>query len=277
MSPRLLLAATVLLAPAGLSGQTATLENPVFQADMLYLAGEPGLAFERLEERLSTDPTDYDALWRAARAAVTLGIREDGSRAQNAWLDPAILLADRAREVRPDALEGIYWHGVAAGRRAMNAAPGYAVELAQLVHDDAHRILAADSLHGGAHNMLGRLNYEVMSLSRIKRLLARTFLGTEALDETSWEAADFHLRRAAELSPDQVAFHFDLARLHEKRDRREEAVRELGHVLALPAIDPLDPDLRARARAWLESWGVDRPSVEADPVQDHRVAADATR
>lgn len=271
----LLLAVMVLLAPADLSAQMTALGNPVVQADMLYLAGEPELAFERLEGRLSVDPTDYDALWRAARAAVALGVREDGSRAQNAWLDPAILLAERAMDVRPEALEGIYWHGVAAGRRAMNAAPGYAVELAQIVYDDAHRILAADSLHGGAHNMLGKLNYEVMSLSRIKRLLARTFMGTEALDETSWEAADHHLHRAAELSPELVGFHFDLAQLHRKRDRREDAIRELGHVLSLPAVHPNDDELQEEARARLEGWDVAPASLVVDPLGDHAEGAGA--
>lgn len=265
----------VLLAPTGLSGQTTALGDPVVQADMLYLAGEPELAFERLEERLSMDPTDYDALWRAARAAVALGVREDGSRAQNAWLDPAILLAERATDVRPEALEAIYWHGVAAGRRAMNAAPSYAVELAQIVYDDAHRILAVDSLHGGAHNMLGKLNYEVMSLSRIKRLLARTFMGTEALDETSWEAADHHLRRAAELSPELVGFHFDLAELHGKRDRREDAIRELAHVLSLPPVHPNDTEIQEEARSRLDGWGVAPDSLVVDPVADHAAGAGA--
>lgn len=270
-----LLAVMVLLAPTALSGQTTGLADPVVQADMLYLAGEPALAFERLEDRLSSDPTDYDALWRAARAAVALGGREDGSRAQNAWLDPAILLAERAMDVRPEGLGGIYWHGVAAGRRAMNAAPSYAVELAQIVYDDAHRILAADSLHAGAHNMLGRLNYEVMSLSRIRRLLARTFMGTEALDETSWEAAGHHLRRAAELSPGLVGYHFDLARLHRKRDRREDAIRELGHVLSLPAVHPGDPEMQEEARSRLDGWDVAPDSLVVDPVADHAAGAAA--
>ena len=243
--------------------------DPVAEADRLYLADEPRRAFDRLAAHLATDSTDYGALWRAARSAVTLGIREEGSRAQNAWLDPAILLAARAVDVDPDGLDGIYWHGVAAGRRAMNAGPGYAVELAQMVHDDAHAILAVDSLHGGAHNMLGKLNYEVMSLSRIKRLLARTFMGGDALDQTSWEQADDHLRRAADVWPGFVLFHFDLARLHEKRGRKEDAIRELGHVLALPPVHPLDSDLQAQARAELEAWGVEVDTVEVDVDRDH--------
>lgn len=258
-----------LLMPVGLTAQMAGLGGAVAEADLLYFAGAPRMAFERLEDHLAADPLDYAALWRAARSAVALGIREEGSRAQNAWLDPAILLAQRAVDARPLGLEGIYWHGVAAGRRAMNAGPGYAAELAQIVRDDARAILAVDSAHGGAHNMLGKLSYEVMSLSVLERLLARTFLGGDALDDTSWEKAEHHLRRAAEAWPQVVLFHYDLAELYRKRDRRREAVEELGHVLALVPIHPVDASVQEEARALLEEWGAGDGIVAVDPVGDH--------
>ncbi|NNL30435.1 MAG: hypothetical protein HKO77_05400, partial [Gemmatimonadetes bacterium] len=237
--PRLSLAvlSTALLALAlgwaPVEGQFAGFGGPLAEADMLYTAGEPRLAFERLETHLSTDSADYGALWRAARSAVVLGIEEEDHRDQNAWLDPAILYAERAVSLRPGGVDGTYWRGVAAGRRAMNAGPGYAVELAEVVYEDAHAILTVDSLHGGAHNMLGKLNYEIMSLSRVKRLLARTFMGNDALNDTSWENAEYYLHRAAEVWPDFVLFHFDLGQLYEKRDRRELAIREMLHALSL--------------------------------------------
>jgi len=270
MTSRLvLLALTLAMLPAHLGAQLAGLGGAVAEADMLYLAGEAKLSFERLDAYLETDSTDYGALWRAARAAVVLGIAEQGSRQQNAWLDPAILLANRAVELRPAEIDGIYWRGVASGRRAMNAGPRYAVELAEVVHDDAHAILAIDSLHGGAHNMLGKLNYEVMSLSRVKRLVARTFMGNEALDDTSWENAERHLRTAAEAWPDFVLFHFDLGQLYRKRGRREEAAREFAHALALPVVHPTDLGLQMEANEFLEEWGIVADSLYAGVTTDH--------
>lgn len=260
-----LLVASAALTPSGLHAQIAGFGDAVAEADMLYLAGEPRAALDRLEGHLAADSTDYDALWRAARSAVALGIQEEGSRAQNAWLDPAMRFGDRAVAVRPDGVDGLYWRGVATGRRAMNAAPGYAADLSQIVYDDAHAILEADPDHAGAHNMLGKLNYEIMSLSGIKRLIARTFMGNEALDDTSWEDAEHHLRRATELSPDDILFHFDYGQLLRKRDRRDEAVRELSCVLALPAVEPIDPLLQDRARTLLAGWGVSPDSIPDHP------------
>ncbi|MEM7415035.1 MAG: hypothetical protein AAF389_06015 [Gemmatimonadota bacterium] len=248
--------AVLLTLPGQLSGQFLDLGGPIEEADLLYLSGEARQSLEVLERYLAEDSTDVGALWRAARSAVIIGITEDGSRNQNRWLDPAIGWAGRAVELEADNVDGLYWRGVATGRRAMNAAPSYAAQLAQVVYDDAHAILATDPDHGGAHNMLGKLNYEVMALSRVKRLAARTFMGNDALRDMSWENAEHHLSLAAEAWPDYVLFHFDLAQLHRRRDRREEAIESYRRVLALPAVHPVDAGFQDQARAQLAEWGV---------------------
>lgn len=256
VSPTLLVLLGLLaVAPAAASGQFMELD-PIAEADRLYLAGHLAPALDLLERQIEADSADAAALWRAARAAVVMGIAEEGSRNQNLWLDPAIGWANRAVELDPANLETIYWRGVATGRRAMNAAPSYAASLVQVVYDDAHRILAADSLHAGAHNMLGKLNYEIMTVSRIKRLIARTFMGNDALDDMSWENAEYHLHRAAEAAPETVLFHFDLAQLYRRRGRRDEAVEAYRRVLALPAIHPVDAGYQAQARAQLDDWDI---------------------
>jgi tetratricopeptide (TPR) repeat protein len=245
VAPLILLA---LVEGSPVAGQRPSFVAPIAEADSLYLAGEPLLSLERLQPYLEGDTTDYDALWRAARASVVIAIEEEDHLVQNGWLDPALQYASKAAEARPGDIDGLYWRGVSAGRRAMNAGPGYAVELAQVVYDDANAILAVDSLHGGAHNMLGKLNYEVMSLSRVKRLIARTFMGNEALKDSSWEQAEHHLRAAVETWPDFVLFHFDLAQLYRKKGRWEEAAAEYARALDLPAVHPTDRRFQAQAR-----------------------------
>lgn len=270
------LAAFALLCTATtVRAQLTDFGGAVQQADMLYLAGEPEQSYDVLTKRIEAEPDDFEALWRAARAAVVVGIAQQDYRDQNRWFDPAVSLAHQARALRPDDLDALYWEGVAAGRRAMNAGPGYAVELAEVVYDDAHAILAQDSLHAGAHNMLGKLNYEIMSLSRIKRLIARTFMGNEALNDTSWDQAQEHLKRAAELWPDFVLFHFDLAQLYRKRGRREEAVVEYRRALAQPVQHPTDVRLQAQAREALVEWdvGLDSLDTTSAPARSSDAAA----
>jgi tetratricopeptide (TPR) repeat protein len=248
----------------------AEASGAVAEADRLYRAHDTEAALEVLRAHLAIDSTDAGALWRAARAAVAVGIELEGSRVQNAFFDPAIVWARSAVGLQPADLTSHYWLAVASGRRAHNAGTSYAVELAQVAYDEAHLILNADSLHGGAHNILGKLNYEVMSLSRIKRFLARTFMGNDALDDMSWENAERHLTAAVQAWPGVVHFHHDLALLHRKRGRREEAIVEFRTVLSLPAIDPRDELLKEEARQQLYAWSANaqQSSVSDAPPKD---------
>tara|TARA_Y100000590_G_scaffold449702_1_gene588270 strand:- start:981 stop:1847 length:867 start_codon:yes stop_codon:yes gene_type:complete len=241
---------------AGASAQLTRLSTPISRSDVAYSAGNPLLSYEILHEYIEGDSASYDALWRSARAAVQVGMERQGSREQNQWLDPAIRLSELAITLRPDGIEGLYWHGFAAGRRAMNASASYAVALAQIVHQDAHDILASDSLHGGAHNMLGKLNYEVMSLSWFERTIAKMFMGNKALDDTSWQNAEYHLAKAVDIWPDLILFHFDMGQLHRKRGRREEAIASFRQVLSLGAVHPIDIKLQDQAREILNDWGM---------------------
>jgi tetratricopeptide (TPR) repeat protein len=229
--------------------------SPIGAADALYFSGRPREAFEVLADHLERDPRDYEALWRAARAAVVLGIAEEGIERQNDWLDPAIELGDRAVAERPDGIDGLYWRSAAQGRRALNAGPTYAADLAQRVYDGAHAILALDPNHGGAHNLLGKLNYEIMSLSRVERFLGRVLVRKQALRDSSWEAAELHLHRAAEAWPELVLFQFDLAQLYRKRGRKEEARAALQRVTEMRPLHPPDVSFQRDARRYLEELG----------------------
>jgi tetratricopeptide (TPR) repeat protein len=256
--PTSLLLALLAVAPSALAAQPHehTAETIAAEADALYFAGRPRDAYDLLAEHLEANHLDYEALWRAARSAVVLGVGEEGVERQNEWLDPAIVLGDRAVAERPRGLDGLYWRAAAAGRRSMNAGPGYGADLAQRVYDDAHTILAVDPLHGGAHNLLGKLNYEIMSLSRIERFIGRTLVRKQALRDSSWEQAETHLSTAAESWPDYVLFQFDLALLHRKRGRREESVAAFQRVTGMVPVHPSDVSFQADAQRSLQEMSV---------------------
>jgi tetratricopeptide (TPR) repeat protein len=117
-------------------------------------------------------------------------------------------------------------------------------------------MLAMDPSHAGAHNVLGTLQYEVMTLSRVERFLARTFLGeNEALRGSSWEGAEEEHRAAVALDPDAILYRYHLARTLRRRDRRDEALAELRMVLSLPPRYPVDGDVQDDARRMLRRMG----------------------
>jgi len=248
------LAWALLLGSAAAAGAQPT-SDVVSEADRLYFAGKVEEAFTLLQGHLATDSTDYEALWRAARAGVVAGVLRHGITSQNERLDPAIVLGDRAVAVRPDGIDGLYWRGAAEGRRALNAGSNYAARLVQRVYDDAHAILALDSLHGGAYNLLGRVNYEIMDLPRVARFFARRLVGNKAIQDSNWEDAEKYLKRAAELWPDNVLFQLDVGDLYQRRGRDDEARVQLQKVLEMPSLHPADDYFKDSARSFLEELG----------------------
>lgn len=240
---------------AQVSIERASTAGPLDSADVLYFAGQPEDAAELLREHLTDHPDDYDALWRFVRSALIVGDAADGWRNQNPWLDTGMEFGDRAVAMRPDGVEGRYWRAAVTGRRALNAVAEYGAELAQRAYEDAQIVLAVDPHHGGAHNILGNIFFEIMSLSRIERFIGRTFVRTSALRESSWEKAELHLEEAASEWPDWVLFQFDLAKLYRKRGRKDDARAAYAHVIHMPLVHPYDAALQADAEHALEELG----------------------
>lgn len=254
----LLTSICTLLSAAPCAGQLMKLEPIVrieAHADALYFGGEPREAYDLLHAHVEEHPDDYDALWRLSRAAIVLGVEEEEVLDQTYWYDRGMEFGDRAVALRPDGIEGRYWRGASSGRRALNAAPEYGAELAQRAYEDAHAILALDPHHGGAHNLLGKIFFEVMSMSRIQRFLGRTFMRTEALSESSWEAAEEHLEAAAAAWPEWVLFQYDVAALYRKRGRKDDAREAYLRVMRMRPVHPTDLELQRDAARALEELG----------------------
>jgi tetratricopeptide (TPR) repeat protein len=251
------LCACAVAAPCGAQIPAALnwVEGAVESADALYFAGQPEAAFERLREHLADHPNDYEALWRVVRSTLILGDAGEGWRVQNSWFDTGMAFGDQAVEARPDGVEGRYWRGAVYGRRALNAVPEYGAELAQVAYDDAQVILALEPAHGGAHNILGKIFFEVMSMSRIERFFGRTFVRGDALRKSSWEAAELHLEAAAEDWPDSILFQYDLGELYRKRGRKDEARAAYARVASMPAVHPSDRSVQEDAERALEELG----------------------
>ena len=221
------------------------------EGDDLHARHRPREALDVFQRVLATDSTDYDALWRAAREAVSLGMLTGDEEARRAFYGEAEGFARRAVETREEALEGHHWLSVALGRRAGDEGPRTKIDLARRIREEALFVLEKDSLHAGAHHVLGEWNAEVMRLNGLTRFVARKLLGADTFDEASWEAAAAHLGRSVELEPRVLIHRLAFARVLLDRGRREEARQHLREVLERPALDPVDPVVKQAAQELL--------------------------
>ena len=227
-------------------------ETVLLRADSLFDAWETQAAYELLAARIDRLPHDYEARWRAARAGLVLGILEDDEELEVVWFERAATHGTAAAEIMEDGVDGLYWAAASRGRQALQHGPRTSTELAQQMWDLTERVLALDPEHGGGHNILGKLNYEVQTLGRIQRALARLVLRQPFLSSTSWEQSLDHHRRAVAAEPDVVLFQMDLGQALHRSGNSAEARRVLEHALTLPDVWPVDPKFKEQIREYLE-------------------------
>lgn len=228
------------------------------RADSLFQGGEARLALAEVEIFLEEDPRSYEGLWRAASLAVAVGMaREEEGEAAEArdWYRRAGQWADAAIEVDPGAVEARYWRLAVLGRDALSVGSREASALGDRIRREALSILDDHPDHPGAHNVLGRLYFEIMSVSGVSRFLGRAFLRGEALREASWEKAEHHLTRAVAEAPGVAMFQLDLGRLLLERDRTVEARAVLERAVTLAESHPPDRIFAREARRLLSEDG----------------------
>jgi tetratricopeptide (TPR) repeat protein len=227
----------------------------VVVADSLFFGMDPLGALDRLEARLEVAPRDEEARWRAARAALALGLLEDDPGRRLQWLRVADQHGDSALALDPNDTDALAWSAAVTGRLALAARGAREkVRLGQEVWDLTHRLLAIDPDDALAHDVLGKLNLEILKLSGLQRFMARVFLGSDPIKRASWEDAERHLRAAIASDPTVVLFYLDMGEMYRHQERREEAIAAYRAGLAVPDLYPPDEkfkrDLRTRL-GWL--------------------------
>ncbi len=239
--------------PRGIPAREPTAEGLLDRGDLAHAALRPREALGYYLSILSSEPNRYDALWRAAREAVNLGMLATEGTERKSRNAEAEGFARRARFADPSGVEGAEWLAIALGRRARSGGPRPRARLAVAVREAALAALALDSANAGAHHVLGMWHAEVRRLPAVGRWLARRMPGGAVFAEASWEAAERHLLTAVALDPGGLIHHVDLARLYVDTGRAEEARAQLRETLERPAIEPVDPLHKQEAQELLRA------------------------
>lgn len=231
---------------------TSTVLDIAAQADSLYFASDPARALVLCEGAFGAALDDAGLRWRAARAAIAMGMLRPDRAERRALYDAALRHARHALELAPDDRDASYWLAAAAGRRAHRDDPVYSARLGREAHERVTVILAQDSAHSGAHHVLGMLHAEILRVPGWMRFVAGRVLRVDLAKRANWRSAEHHLRRAVELEPQMVLYLADLGDLHARAGNSAEVQLLAARLATAPSRHPMDDSIRA---ARFAKWG----------------------
>ena len=218
------------------------------QSDSAFILGDAAAALEHALMGLKQDSNDVALLWRVARVEIAMGMVARDRAVSEAHYVRAPQLARRAVALAPNDAAMHFWLAAALGRRALRAGFRSAVPLASGTYKAASRALIIDSLHAGAHEVMGKLHSEVRKLPWLVRRLAAALTSLDVARTASWESAEMHLKRANALDPTLMLALVDLSQLYLRTGRWAKAVAVVEQLERMPRRTPADAYLQGEAR-----------------------------
>jgi thioredoxin-like negative regulator of GroEL len=217
------------------------------KADELFEQGKVAEAKKTLEQAKGQAPTNYDVLWRMARAMVLTGdMTSDKAQQEKTYYD-AKYFAEEAIKANANGTQGYVRRAAANGKIALFKGVLGAKEAVNATRDDANKAIALNSdgpqALAAAHYILGRTHLKLTETPKPVRMPIG--LGWGNLDE-----ALSNLKRACDLRGDFIQYQLEYARALVKKEQFGDARNALQKIANLRYQDYGD-DVRKKEAAQL--------------------------
>jgi tetratricopeptide (TPR) repeat protein len=214
------------------AGPATTTPAAITEADRLFGYGahqtNERQALEILERALSSDPADYQLLWRAARSYYYVGESAAGKERVR-YFERGIDAGKRATQQYADGVEGHFWLGATWGGYCREKGGVTAFKDVKNVRGEMELVLKLNSAYeeGAAYTALGEID----------RQLPRLFGGNV-------KRAIITLESGMKVAPANIEIKFALAEAYADADRKNDARAQLEESLRLPVSSTRGPESR---------------------------------
>jgi tetratricopeptide (TPR) repeat protein len=236
---------------AGLLAVSLDAAQPAQDPDALYRdrdnLASARQAADAWEQRVKTNPLDFESTWKLARAYYWLGGHGAQDRRKQD-LERGIVAAEQAIALRVDRPEGYFWKAANMGALAESFGLRQGIRYRGAIKESLEVVLRLDPTfqQGSADRALGRWYAKVPGL----------FGGSD-------KKAEEHLRKSLTYNPHSHASLFFLAETLFEMDRDAEAIEELKKVIAAPVDpnwSPEDREFKQKAQQLLAQHARTRPN-----------------
>jgi tetratricopeptide (TPR) repeat protein len=226
----------------------------IAEGDAAYKKFNNKTALEYYSKALETEPKNYEAAWKSARAYVDVGEKLSDAKERRSSYEKGYECAQKAVAINPNGSKGHLFLSIAIGRVALDASAKERVKLSKEVKSEVDKTLAIDAEDDVAWHVLGRWHRRLSSLSWIEKNFANMFLGGVP-KEASMENAVDCFKKAIQLNPTHINHHLELAITYEKMGKKDLAVAAYSKVLELPIRDADDDEHKKEAEERLKKMG----------------------
>ena len=160
--------------------------------------------------------------------------------------ETALAYAKRAVSLEPSSAKAHLCLAVCYGKLTDFADARTRVEYARATKEEADKSLALDPTDDYAYHVLGRWNYGVANLNPFVKWIAQISYG--GLPDASNEEAAKDYKKAAEIAPQRIVHHNELARVYVALGKNDLARKEWQTVLDLPAANKADEAAKQEAK-----------------------------
>ncbi len=226
------------------------LAQAIAEGDVAYGKFDNHNALLHYRRAVELDSSNYEALWKLARAYVDVGMMLPKKEQPQHYVRGE-KLARQCVTLFPDSANGHFFLAVALGRVALYEGGKRKIQISKEVKTAAERALQADPKHDGAMHVLGRWNYELADLNFLERTVAKIVFGGLPTG-ASYEQAAKYFEQAISFSPEKPVHHYELARTLLKLERGAEVRQHLEKCIALPDVFWDDAQHKLAARKLLK-------------------------
>ena len=241
----------LLAATTALCQGIAPLPINLQQIDTLLNQGDNQQAWQRLQELPQGGPLLDEKLWRMARVQYEMGRVAATDRNALVCYQDAEKYARAAIVNNPHRGDGYKWLAIALGAQVKEGDVQAQIRLSREVKESIEKAIALAPDDDIAYLVLSRWHYKVSALGFVARTYASIVYG--GLPEASLGEAEKLLLHAIALC-DRIAHRYNLAKVYERMDRREDAKAQLQMALLLPVTFPEEAEAQAKSRDKLQAW-----------------------
>lgn len=207
-------------------------------------------ALDKYKLVLAADPGNINALVRSSELSSAIGSRQADKNAKITYYNAAKEYADKAISIDSNSADAYYVRAVAAGKLT-EIEPENKKLVADVkdIKTYADKALIKNPEHGKANYILGKWNFEVLTLPWAKKAAVKVLFG--GMPPAAIENAYKYMEKCKKIEPYFVLNYLDLAKAYKYDHKPAQAIEVLNQLVKLPTRTADDVALKSEGKKLL--------------------------